>query len=242
MSIRSWNAVATATACWPVIASSTSSESVGSGDVADALELGHQLLVDLQAAGGVDDHGVEPLGAGALEPGAHRLDRVGRVGAEDGNVDLRAELLELVDCGRALKVGGDQARLAAAGLELARELGGGRRLARALEPCEQDDGLALQLELGGLGPEQVGELLVDDLHHLLARVQPLRDLLVECALAHAGDEVVDDVEVDVRLDQREADLAHRPRDRLLVEATALAQAAECRSEPFGEGVEHRVSV
>ena len=49
-SIRSWNAAATSAACWPVIASSTSSASVGLGRVADAFELVHQLLVDLEAA------------------------------------------------------------------------------------------------------------------------------------------------------------------------------------------------
>ena len=39
----------------------------------------------------------------------------------------------------------------------------------------------------------------------------------ERALAHVRDELLDDVEVDVGLEQREADLAHRARDRLLVE-------------------------
>ena len=99
-----------------------------------------------------------------------------------------------------------------------------------------------KLELGGLGADQLGQLLVDDLHDLLARVQALGDLLAERALAHPGDEVVDDLEVDVGLDQREPDLAHRARDRLLVEAPALAQAAERRPEPFGKGVEHRQPV
>ena len=70
--------------------------------VAHALELGHQLLVDLQAAGRVDDHRVEARLARAGEPAARRLDRVLRVGAEDRDLDLRAELLELVDRGGPL--------------------------------------------------------------------------------------------------------------------------------------------
>jgi hypothetical protein len=164
------------------------------------------------------------------------------VRAEDGNVDLPAELLELVDRGGTLEVGRDQPRLTAVGLEPARELGGGRRLTRPLKAGEQDDRLALQLELGGLRAEELGQLLMDDLHDLLARVQPFGDLLVERPLTHPRDEVVDDLEVDVGLDQREPDLAHRAGDRLLVEAPALAQAAERRTEPFGKGVEHRASV
>ena len=61
---------------------------------------------------------------------------------------------------------------------------------------------------------------------LLAGVEPLQDVLAGRALAHLGDELLDDLEVDVRLEQREPDLAHRLRDRLLVEAALAAQVAE----------------
>src|SRR5205814_6459579 len=54
-------------------------------DLADAHELVHQLLVDLQATGRVDDHRVAVLGARALEPRASGLDRVGGVRAIDGD-------------------------------------------------------------------------------------------------------------------------------------------------------------
>ena len=81
-------------------------------------------------------------------------------------------------------------------------------------------------------PEQVGQLVVDDLDDLLAGREALQHLLAERTLAHALDEGADDLEVDVGLEQREADLAHRARDRLLVEAPALAQVAEGAAEPF----------
>ena len=55
----------------------------------------------------------------------------------------------------------------------------------------------------------------------------------------AADEVLDDVEVDVGLEQRETDLAHRLRDRLLVERPARAEAAENGLKLVGEAVEHR---
>ena len=63
-------------------------------------------------------------------------------------------------------------------------------------------------------------------------------LVAERLLAHPGDEVADDGEVDVGLEQREADLAHRARDRLLVELALLAQVAEGALELVGEAVEH----
>ena len=87
--MRSSNACATFTASWPVIASSTSRMLCGLRLVADARQLVHQLFVDLQAAGRVDDHRVEPVGARALEAAPRRLDRILRVGPEHGHLDLR---------------------------------------------------------------------------------------------------------------------------------------------------------
>ena len=62
-------------------------------------------------------------------------------------------------------------------------------------------------------------------------VRLLRTSCAERALADRGDEVLDDAEVDVGLEQREADLAHRTGDRLLVEAAAAAEVAEGGLEP-----------
>ena len=57
-STRSAKLSATLTASWPVIASRTSRTSWGLVALADRDELVHQLLVDVQAPGGVDDQHV----------------------------------------------------------------------------------------------------------------------------------------------------------------------------------------
>jgi flavin-binding protein dodecin len=80
---------------------------------------------------------------------------------------------------------------------------------------------------------------VHDPHDLLARRQTLRDVLAERALLDAGDKVLDDGEVDVGLEEREADLARGTRDVLVREATAAAEVAERRLELVGKRVEHR---
>ena len=82
------------------------------GGVADADELVHQLLIDVQPPGGVDDDDVPARLARGVEAALDRLDRVLRVGAVDGDLDLAAELLELVDRGEALQVGRDEAGFA----------------------------------------------------------------------------------------------------------------------------------
>ena len=61
--------------------------------------------------------------------------------------------------------------------------------------------------------------------------EALRHVRAERPLAHARDELLDDLEVDVRLEQREADLAHGAGDRVLVELAAAADVVQRRLEP-----------
>ena len=58
------------------------------------------------------------------------------------------------------------------------------------------------------------------------------------ALLDAGDELLHHAQVDVGLEQREADLAHGLRDRLLVEPSASAEVAEGVLKLVGKCVEH----
>jgi hypothetical protein len=158
---------------------------------------------------------------------ARRLDRVGRVGAVNGDADLGAELLELVDRRGTLQVGGDERGLLAGLPEQECELGRRCRLARALEAGHQDHGRRLpEGEARVAGAHQRRQLLVDDLHDLLAGVEPLQDVLAARTLLDLGDKVLDDLEVDVGLEQREADLAHGLRDLLVVETALPAEVAE----------------
>ena len=123
--------------------------------------------------------------------------------------------------------------------DVLRELRGGRRLARALEAHERDDGRAAdEPERPVARRQERGELVVDDLHDLLAGGQALEDLGADRALAHAGDEVLDDLEVDVGLEQREADLAHRGVHVGLGHATTTGQPGEGLAEAIAEVVEH----
>src|SRR5262249_52168663 len=78
----------------------------------------------------------------------------------------------------------------------------------------------------------------DDRHDLLARGQAVEDLGTDRPLAHARDEVLDDLEVDVGLEEGEADLAHRGVDVGLGHATAAGQPGEGLAEAIAEAVEH----
>ena len=202
------------------------------GLVADSFELLHQLLVHVQAARRVEDDRVDAVFGELPDTVMHDRDRIGALPAIDGNLDLLAELLELVDRRGPLQVGGDETRAAALLPQQERELRRGRRLTRALQAGEQDHRRrpARERKLRAAGPHQGGQLVVDGLHDLLARLQALQNLLAKGALAHLGDELLDDLEVDVGLEQGETDLAHGPGDRLLVELSAPAKVAESALE------------
>ena len=79
---------------------------------------------------------------------------------------------------------------------------------------------------------------MDDLHHLLARLEALEDVLAEGALPDGADELLHHLEVDVCLEQRKTDLARGAGDRLLVEARAPSEVAHGVLETVGERVEH----
>ena len=73
---------------------------------------------------------------------------------------------------------------------------------------------------------------VDQLHDLLARVERLQDVGAQRAFLHGGRELLDDLEVDVGLEQREPDRAHRLVHVVLGQLAARADVTEGRLEPF----------
>ena len=110
------------------------------------------------------------------------------------------------------------------------------------EPCRptmSDDGRrAVEAERAVAGAEDGGQLLVDDLDDHLAGVDVLDDVRADGALLDARHEVLDDLVVDVRLEEREAHLAHGDVDVCLGDAAVAGQAGEGVAEAVGEGVEH----
>ena len=138
-----------------------------------------------------------------------------------------------------IRVGGDEQRPAALLDEVPGELRRRGRLARALEADEGDHGrVALEVERPIAGCQQRDELVVDDLHDLLAGRQALEDLGSDRLLADAGDEVLDDLEVDVRLEEAEPDLAHRGVDVRFADAAAAGQVGKGLAKALAQAVEH----
>ena len=88
------------------------------------------------------------------------------------------------------------------------------------------------------GTEEGRQLLVHDLDDLLPGVEAVEDLRAHGTLADAGDEVLDDLVVDVRFEQCESDLAHGGIDVGLADPAATGQSGEGLAQAFRERVEH----
>ena len=94
------------------------------------------------------------------------------------------------------------------------ELSSGRRLARALETQQQDHARVRlrRRQSARRVAEERQHLVAHDPDDLLRRGQAFQNLLIHRAIANAIDERLDDLEVDVRLEQRHPDLAERRLD------------------------------
>ena len=222
--IRRLNSPALLIASCPVIASATNSRSTGFTAALIACELVHQLVVDVQPARRVDDDDVEAAVFRLGQRARRALDRIHLAG---GIVDPHAGLLpddrQLLDRRGAPHVGRDEQRMAALLRQPLPELRRRRRLARPLEAEEHDDARRLaRRRQPALGvPEERQHLVAHDAHDLLVGGQAPEHFLVDGPIAHAIDEGLDDLEVDVRFEQRHPDFPERQLDGLFREPSLV---------------------
>ena len=163
-------ACATPTASWPVIASTTSSVSTGCTALSTA------AISAMSASSRLSRPAVSRMIVSRVRRRAvssaplRDVDgRRARGRPVDRDVERPPERLELVGGGGPVRVRGDEERSAAELDDVPRELRRGRRLARALEADQRDDRrVALEPERPIAGRQQLDELVVDDLHDLLA--------------------------------------------------------------------------
>ena len=210
-------------------------------DVDDGPCLAQQLLVDVQASGGVDDDRVVP----GERRTADRLARDGDgVALGDrrmhGDSGARGDDAQLLDGSRPLQVAGDEHRSAALRRQMLRELAGDGRLARTLQAGEDDDGgcASREVERDVLATERCTQLRIDRTHDVLTRIEPGRDVRSDKSFAQPLDDAAHHGEVDVRLEQREPDVAQDRVDRTGIESPATAQPVECATQALLQGIEH----
>ena len=204
----------------------------------DALELVHELLVDVQAAGGIEEDDVVAVVPGVSDGLDRDGDGVDLPHLEHGQAELGADDLQLRDGRGTVHVAGGEQRALALPAQEAGELGDVRRFARALKADHHPD----RRRVVGKGQARVRaahqsrQLLVDDLDDLLGGGEAVEHLGADGALGDLGDKVLDDLVAHVRLEQCHAHLAHRELDVLLGQAALAAQALEYAVELFAQAL------
>ena len=191
----------------------------------------------------------QPLVDASAAAARQIVDRILAVDREHRHVELAAERLQLLDGGRAIDIGGDQERLLLVRLlEPAGELAARGRLARALQAAHHDAGRALlgPLELGVDRAHHLDELVLADRDERLLRRDRLGavllalraelDLFAARGLFDARDERLDDAELDVAFEQRQAHVAQRLVDDVVGELGDAGETLASGLESLGEGL------
>ena len=203
------------TASWPVMASTTSS--VSAGVTAPVMRTSSSIIASSMCRRPAVSRIMTstPRCRRRLEPGARHLERgrADRVGCgprrRSGRRAARA--------GRRPRAGRRRRRPGAAACPSLRSRTASLAAVVVLpEPCRPTSirtvGLARRASSWWRSPaEDVDQLVVDDLDDLLAGLDPVEHVGADRLLADVGHEVLDDLEVDVGLEQGEADLAQRRR-------------------------------
>ena len=201
---------------------------IGLDGIADGDGLVHHRLVDSQTARRIDDNHVAHRIDGILHGALGDSHGVFAVAAVDAHALLVTQGLQLVGCSGAVDVASGKQRVVALLCQTIGELGGSGCLARALKAQHHDDAgdAAAKVQAHGLAAQKRRELVVDDLDDVLSRCEAFHDLGCKAALLGALDKALDDLEVDVCLEQRHADLLHGGVDIGLGQAALALKAAK----------------
>src|SRR5690606_17999225 len=113
---------------------------IGSHLLLQAAQLIHHLVVDLETAGGIQDHHAVPGSPRLLYPRLRYANNVRSTTVSmNRDIELPSQGFQLVYRGRAIHVTRDQTCWAPLGLQLASELSGRGRLSGSLQPDHHHD-------------------------------------------------------------------------------------------------------
>ncbi len=211
----------------------------------DLRHLLHQLFVERDAAGRIEDHDVVAAELGSRHGAVGDLQR--RLPSDDRqrrNLRLLAEHAQLLLRRRTPRIERRHQDLLAVPVgESVTDLGRCRCLARALQADHQDRDRrhGVQVDRFGVRTQNANEFVVDDLHDHLAGRHRFDDIRAHGLRLHGFREVFDHIERHVRLEQRAAHLAHRLRDVAVGQRATAAKLVENTGQPVRKALEHRES-
>ncbi len=192
------------------------------------LQFVHQLGVDVEAAGGVDEDHVVGGKFCFAHCAAHDFEWfVGSCAWPARRAGGTRDLGELFAGGGAINVGGDDHRTMAMLGEPFAHFSGGGGFAGALQADDEPDGGRARAELRfGLAAEQVGELVANDFYDLLIGRKLQQNFLAESFFADVGDEFICHAEIHIAVEKRFADFGEAGVEMLVGELALAAHVLE----------------
>ena len=193
----------------------------------------------MQAARGIDDQHVAAGDDGFAARFFHQaLDGRGVGFADLAFVDVALDRLrddlQLLARRGTVDVDRDQQRTMSSDLEPVRQLARSRGLAGTLQSGHEHDRGRLRGELHArrVFAQNLDQFVAQDLDDLFAGRERGHHFLADSLGANLVDELLDDLEVDVGFEQREANFAQRLVNVLLGERGLPAEGLECALEFF----------
>ena len=176
----------------------------------DVLQLLHQLFVDVQASGSIQDDDVVAVVLGVLDCVFGNLHRTDGAHLKDRCIDLCSDYLQLLDSSRAVNVTGNQQRAFALLAEHPCQLCRVGGLTGTLQAAHHNDGrkFGRKIDAAVGRTHQLGQLIAHNLDDLLCRSQTGKDLFADRFFGDVFDKVLGYLIIDVRFQQCEADLTH----------------------------------
>ncbi len=179
----------------------------------------HQFFIDVEPARGIDQQHVAEFLLRFLQRALanhHRRDL--RIGIVDGKLQFSAEDFQLVDGGGSVHVGRNQiGRALLVSLQIAGEFRQGSCFAGALQTDQHDHHGRSGLEIDVLvfAAEKPNHLITDDFDKLLLGRKALQNLLAHRLGFDGFEKSLNDLDVDIGFQEREANIAQRIIDVLL---------------------------
>ena len=187
-------------------------------------QLSHQLVVNVETPACVQHDEIVSLVPSPFHPSLAdandiRLGSLCLINSMHVDCKISPQTRQLVTGCRTTRICCNQEHPFPLTLEVPPELAARRCLSSTLESYHHNDsrGGRGQSQTGSLAAHHLPQLLPHDLDDLMTRGQALEDFLTNCLFANSLDEVLDDLEVDIGFEQREANLFQRFRDVLFGE-------------------------
>ncbi len=197
------------------------------------LQLRHQVVVDMQAAGGIHQQHVAAAIGGFAARGAGQVERRGFSGRAfvDGLADIARDYAQLLARGGTVDVHRNQHRPVPVLRKPARQFAGGSGLAGALQSDDQEHAgrLVGKPQLGFVAAEDLDQLFVDDLDDLLGGRECGEHFLAHGLHLDGFDELLDNLEIDVGFEERHANFA---QGALHIFGREFAFAAQVFEDPL----------